>query len=164
MSRSIFAAAAALAAFLAACDTSVGGGGAADAAPAAPDASPACAEATAHSDLAWIQDNIFTPSCAAFSACHMGSAAQAAGLNLEAGMAQAELVDQVAVSQGLEGMNLVLVVPGDSNASYLMTIIDHESKGGRRSGPLPTAGTMPFNSPLMCVEKRDAIARWIDSL
>ena len=32
-------------------------------------ASGACAEATQHSDFAWIQDNVFTPSCTG-RACH----------------------------------------------------------------------------------------------
>lgn len=153
--------AATLSACLCACDTGVDGDDGSTAPDAAP-ISPACQEATEHSDLAWIQDNVFTPSCALASACHQGMAQSAAGLNLEAGMSETNLVNVAAKAEGIEGE--IFVVPGDSASSYLMVIIDHESKGGRLSGPLPPSGTMPFNNPLMCVEKRDAIARWIDSL
>jgi hypothetical protein len=143
---------------LAAC----GGGGETSAADAAP--SPACQEATSHSDLQWVQENIFTASCAGFSSCHQGSATQAANLNLEAGQAEANLVNRIASSEGLDGLNLTLVVPGDSSSSHLMVIMDHESKGGRLQGPLPSRGTMPLNNPLLCRQKLDALARWIDSL
>ena len=153
---------------LAACDTAVAGDDddSPDAAAPAPDAeiSPSCQEAVDHSDLAWIQDNVFTPSCAAFSSCHQGAAPSAAGLNLEAGNAEANLVGRLASSRGIEDMGLVVVTAGDSSASYLMVLIDHESQGGRVAGPLPNVGTMPVNNPLICVQKRDAIARWIDSL
>lgn len=150
---------------VAACDTSVGDTGP-DAA-GSPDAltvSPTCMEATAHSDLPWIQENVLTPSCASFASCHQGAAPSAAGLNLEDGNSEANLVDRIATSNGIEGMGLVVVTPGDSTASYLIVMIDHVSQGGREEGPLPVAGTMPFNNSLMCVEQRDAIARWIDSL
>jgi len=155
-----------------ACDTAVGNAGdddttTPDASAGSPDAVPIpaiCLEAMDHSDLPWIQDNIFTKTCASSPACHQGTAPSAAGLNLEDGNSEANLVDRIATSNGLDGMNLVVVEAGDSAHSYLMVLIDHVSKGGRLDGPLPVAGTMPFNNPLMCVEKRDAIARWIDSL
>lgn len=147
-----------------------GGGGGDDDDDTGPDAgvdaglSPSCVEAQSHSDLEWLQDNVFTPSCAAFTSCHRGTASQAAGLNMETGNTETNLVNRTAIAEGVEGMGLTVVVPGDSANSYLMVLIDHESRGGRLSGPLPTAGTMPFNNPLMCAPKRDAIARWIDSL
>ncbi len=115
---------------------------------------PVCEEATQRSDLAWIQQEIFTPSCASFTACHSGAASQARGLNLESGMAQDNLVSQASVL--FPQFNLV--EPGDANNSYLMVIL------GDQSGPLANTGTMPLNSPLLCVEKRQAIRRWIDSL
>lgn len=128
------------------------------------DASPTCLEAQSHDDLAWLQEKVFTPSCTLSASCHKGPALMAAMLNMEDGNTEANLIDRVAISEGIEGMGLTIVVPGDSTTSYLMVLIDHESRGGRLSGPLPTALTMPFNNSLMCVEKRDAVARWIDSL
>lgn len=121
-----------------------------DAAP--PDADPLCLEAVNHSDLEWIQENVFTPSCARFPACHQGKAPMAGELSLEAGETHAELV-------GIESSlfpQFDRVVPGDASASYLMVQL------GSVDGPLTEAGTMPYNSPLLCQEMRDAIARWID--
>ncbi len=107
------------------------------------------------SDLAWIQKNIFTPSCASFSVCHMGQANSAGGLNLEDGLSEAAMV-------GVDSERIVdwkLVVAGDPNNSYLMAIL------GDVDGPLTDGiGTMPFNNPLLCQQKRDAIRRWISSL
>ena len=37
--------------------------------------SPQCEEAAQHSDLAWLQANVFTPGCAAFGGCHGSSRA-----------------------------------------------------------------------------------------
>ncbi len=116
------------------------------------DVSASCVAATEHSDLEWIQQEIFTKSCAGFSACHMGEARSAAGLNLEAGMAQAALVGQPSTLQP----SYELVVPGDPQASYLMIILGHYD-GPRRL-------TMPPGNPLLCEEKREAITRWIRSL
>lgn len=122
-----------------------------------PDAgiSPSCMEATAHSDLAWLQDNVFTPSCAAFSSCHMGAASLAEGLNLEAGMTEANLVGVASTQVS----SLELVAPGDPDNSYLII------KLGRGNFP-PGAETttMPLGNPLLCDEKIDAVVRWIDSL
>jgi hypothetical protein len=132
---------------LAACSDDTGG---------EPDAmiSPACLEANDHSDLAWLQDNVFTPSCAAFSSCHQGGATAAQGLNLEAGNTEANLV-------GVNSNRFpdqILVVPGDPQASYLMVVL------GSYEGTLSDRGTMPPNNPLLCIEKRQAIERWIQSL
>lgn len=113
-----------------------------------------CLEAPNHSDLEWLEENVFTPSCAAFSACHKGSALSAGGLNLEAGNVEGNLVDEPSIDFPAE----TLVVAGDPDASYLMVVL------GSRTGDLPEAGTMPFNNPLLCKPKRDAIERWIDSL
>lgn len=117
--------------------------------------SPSCMEATEHSDLAWIESEIFAPSCAAFGPCHQGAAVSAGGLNLEEGNSEANLVG---VASGLFP-EYDLVVPGDPDASYLMIILGH------RDGPIDSStGTMPYNNPLLCVEKRDAIERWITAL
>ena len=48
------------------------------------------------------------------------------------------------------------MVPNQPSMSYLMVVLGHID------GPLdPRIGTMPYNSPLLCVEKREAIERWI---
>jgi hypothetical protein len=122
----------------------------------APDAmvSPACLEANDHSDLAWLQDNVFTPSCAAFSVCHQGNATSAQGLNLEAGNTEFNLVN---VASG-RFPDQTLVVPGDPQASYLMAVL------GSYPGTLSDSGTMPPNNPVLCDQKRQAVERWIASL
>ena len=127
--------------------------------------SASCLEAESHSDLEWIQANIFTRSCAGFSACHKGNATSAARLNLEDGNSEGNMVDVLAKSSPADDLGLVLVTPGDPMASYLMVLIDHDSEGGSYSGPLPEdGGTMPYRNPLMCVQKRRAVERWIMQL
>jgi hypothetical protein len=113
---------------------------------------PACAEAVDHSDLAWLQEHVFTPTCSDFTVCHQGRALQAEGLNLEDGDTFEELVNQ---PSSLFPEKL-LVVPFEPENSYLMVAI------GQIPGELGEGGTMPYNNPLMCVEKRDAIQRWIE--
>lgn len=136
------------------CLTGCGGGG--DAAePDAKTVTDPCDEAANHSDLAWIQEKVLSPSCAAFDDCHRGAASNAGGLNLEAGMAQMNLVDQPSDLFP----DWKLVVPGDPASSYLMVILSGEG------GPIdPEIGTMPYNSGLLCEEKIDAISRWITAL
>ena len=133
--------------------TSACGGDDSSAGDAGPDAiSPTCMEATQHSDLTWIQDKIFQPSCAGFRDCHQGAAVDAAHLSLERGQSHPQLV-------GIDSELFPAfkrVVPNDAAASYLMISI------GAYPGPLKEGvGTMPYNSPLLCKEKRDAIERWI---
>ena len=129
-----------------------------DGASATPDAaadaalSAACQEATMHSDLQWIQENIFTPTCA-ISGCHRGPTA-AQGVDLSAGEAEGSLVDRESGRFGGE----TLVIPGDSRNSYLMVAL------GTFQGQLSNAGTMPPGFAILCREKREAIERWITSL
>jgi hypothetical protein len=123
-----------------------------DAAPlidAAPSAS--CLEANNHSDFDWIATNVFSTGCAAFSACHKGTATQAAGLSLEPTVARAQLVG---VASTLFPQ-FQRVKPNDAANSYLMIVMGHYP------GPKKASGTMPLNLPLVCVEKRRAIERWI---
>lgn len=125
-------------------------------APASVDAPPSaiCLDANAHSDLAWIQEKIFTPSCSGFSACHKGAAREAGGLNLEAGNSHAALVNK---PSGLFPQ-FQLVKPTDATNSYLMIVMGHVA------GPIDNkSGTMPFNSALLCVEKRRAVERWVNA-
>lgn len=129
-----------------ACDTGVD-------ASLAPDGSqPGCDEAISHSDLAWIQDEVFS-SCAV--QCHRGAALSAGGFNFESGKTESALVNANSNIFPTE----IMVRPGDSSASYLMVVL------GSQDGPLDNlVGTMPLNLPVICSQKRDAVARWIDSL
>jgi hypothetical protein len=142
--------------------------------PAAPDASvisPACMEAVNHSDLDWIQDNIFSVSCARFTACHKGRATSAAGLSLEAGKAAMNLVG---VESKVCGLPQVLVRPGDPGGSFLMKSLDADKyplpdpvgpgTDCPMGDPEKPPQTMPYNNPPLCVEKREAVERWILSL
>lgn len=130
----------------------------ADAAVVEVDASASCIEAREHADLEWLQDEVITQGCAGFSACHKGDADDAEGLNLESGNTMANLVDVASHKQP----DMVLVSPGSPVDSYLMVILGHYGVDDARIDP--ETGTMPYNLPLLCVEKRDAIARWIESL
>jgi len=112
-------------------------------------------EAASHSDLAWIQDNILTSSCAAFGACHKGAAPQAGGLNLEAGQSEANMVG---IPSG-RFTDWNLVVAGDPDNSYLMVLLT--GTGGPLSDEV---GTMPFNNPTLCDPKIEAVRRWISAL
>src|ERR1700704_622765 len=111
-----------------------------------------CTEALQHSDLPWIQDNIFTKACA-FSGCHKGNASSAGYLNLESGMSHTQLVGVATTTE----TGLMRVVVNSPPTSYLMTAI-HDSSA---SGPEPKDGWMPQGNPELCQEKKDAIGRWI---
>lgn len=116
------------------------------------DASAICLEARNHADLDWLQDNVFTGGCSNFVSCHKGAATQAGRLSLERGRTHDSLVNQPST----RFPTWKLVVPGDPAMSYQMVVL------GQYPGPLdPRIGTMPYNSRLLCQEKRDAIERWI---
>ena len=130
----------------------------ADEAPPSEETSPSCIDARDHSDLAWIEENVLAPSCAAFSSCHQGNALSAGGLNLEPGMAVAALVD--VPSELAPGM--ALVAPGSPEESYLLVILGQYGADDPRIDP--SVGTMPASNDLLCADKRDAISRWIAAL
>lgn len=139
--------------FALACDTSPNGGSHGDGGMGAPDAmwSPQCIEAQEHCDFDWIQENIFTRSCANFSSCHQGPNPPAQ-LNLTAGMACADLVNVDAT--GRPGWKRV--TPGDPDRSHLMYKLG-------ALGPIdPDAGTiMPPGQP-MCSPKVQSVRCWIE--
>jgi len=119
-----------------------GGGG------AGPDAAlTTCEQATQHADLAWIQSNVFSASCA-LSSCH-NSTSQAGGMILEPGMAHDYLVNQ----PSSQHQGWMRVMPAQPDMSYLLVAI------GGAAGP--DMGTMPWQMPALCQEKIDAIQRWI---
>lgn len=116
----------------------------------APDAAKgACAEASQHSDFAWIQQHVFTPSCTS-SACHDDEEPEV-GLSLESGAAYANLVNKGASTV----TGWTRVVPGSTTSSYLMVAF------GRAPGPPPRDGFMPLLAEPLCAEKLEAVERWI---
>jgi hypothetical protein len=108
-----------------------------------------CQEAEQHADLAWIQQKVFTPSCAT-AMCHAGAEPEV-GLTLEAGRALTNLVNKNASTVA----GWVRVVPGDLGTSYLMVAL------GRVEGPPPRDGFMPIGAEPLCAAKLDAVERWI---
>ena len=116
----------------------------------APVALTPCEEAPQHSDLAWLQQHVFTPSCAV-AGCHAGTS-PGVGLSLEVGKAYANLVNRG--SSTVTGW--IRVVPGQPAQSYLLVAL------GRAAGPPPRDGFMPIGGlPPLCVEMVDAVERWV---
>lgn len=106
-----------------------------------------CADATRHSDFAWIQDHVFTPTCTG-APCHDATEPT---LSLTKGNAYVSLVNQP--TESLSGWTRV--VPGSPQTSYLMVAL------GREPGPEPNSGFMPVDAEPLCAEKLDALERWI---
>ena len=132
----------------------------------APDAdmgniSPSCMEATTRSDLAFIEEKVFATSCI-FSGCHNGGNDDAGMMDLRAGASHAVLVGKP--SKLFPSANLV--VAGAPNQSYLMMMVKHftpEQMSPPVDPPPLDIGFMPQNAggASICVQKREAIERWI---
>lgn len=124
--------------------------------------SPACQEATTYQDIASIETKIFKISCV-FSGCHNGGNTDAGMMDLREGMAAAHLVD---IDSKIDTTRK-LVVANDPAASYLLLMLGEIAPGEASppgSAPPANIGLMPQNSPsLLCNEKREAIARWIEA-
>jgi hypothetical protein len=152
-----------------ACDTGV------HAVPLGPlDASPACEEAKSHSDLAYIQTEIFDHSCASSTACHKTAIDDSANLSLADGKSWTDLVNVNAQSKvAVMPVQWVRVVPFQPSLSYLMVVIDPmtnpvpngPSDPNGYVGPLDKGvGSMPQNAgELLCPEKIAAVERWINA-
>jgi hypothetical protein len=123
----------------------------ADAMPVPPDGIPSnltpCQESVYHSDLAWIQAQVFDVSCTTM--CH-GATPPAAAMSLRAGEARAALVNV----RSTQFPDWTRVVPGNPAASMLMVQI------GGEPGPA-LEGLMPWGMPKLCDEHIGAIRRWI---
>jgi hypothetical protein len=121
----------------------------------------ACTEAESHSDLAWIEANVFSKSCA-FSGCHNATATAAGRIDLKnPGMSHAALVGRdSAIAQGTK-----LVVPGQPKQSYLLVMLQafppSELEPTPVAPPPSDIGYMPQNAPALCCQKIDAVERWI---
>ena len=88
----------------------------------AADPDGACDEAALHSDLMWIQSQVFERSCT-LPSCHLGSGANAGRLDLRAGYAHGQLVDTASTSESAWKR----VVPGNAAQSYLLVAIGQVS-------------------------------------
>jgi len=109
-----------------------------------------CEQAAQHSDLTFIQDNVFTSTCA-LAHCHDENS-QSAGLVLAKGMARDSLVNRASTVQS----GWMRVVPGDPAHSYLAVAI------GGEPGTPPEGSYMPWGgAPMLCSQELDAINRWI---
>jgi hypothetical protein len=113
-------------------------------------AGTACEEAKTHNDLAWIQANVFTPSCAV-GGCHHAAAAGAGHLSLDDGLSHLQLVNTASTT----ATSWMRVVPSDASKSYLLVAL------GAESGPRPVDGVMPLGRPPLCSDEVAAIQRWI---
>lgn len=107
-----------------------------------------CDEAPYHSDFQFVQDTVFSVSCAK-SGCHTGATPDA-GMSLDAGRAYANLVDVPSSTH----TGWTRVVPGDPGASMLMVQV------GGEPGP-ELEGLMPWGEPALCDPLIDAMRRWI---
>lgn len=123
--------------------------------------SPSCMESLTNQNLAFIEDKIFKQSCV-FSGCHNGQNSDAGRIDLRTGMSHAHLVNFDSVLDPTRK----LVVAGQPSQSYLLMMMKHitpENMSPPASPPPTDIGYMPQNAggAILCVEKRDAIERWI---
>ena len=119
-----------------------------------------CLDAESHSDLAWIQANIFTKSCI-FSGCHNGATGGPSTVDLRSGMAAAHMIN---FTSHIDASRKI-VVPNDVAASYLMLMVGDYPPAMAKppADGLPSVGLMPQNMPALCCQKLDALERWINS-
>ena len=119
----------------------------------------ACLDAEGKSNLAWIETNIFAPSCN-FSGCHGANGADSS-IILAPGRSHQSLVDNMSsVSPGRKG-----VVPNDVNASLLMLMLGYVSPADASpaASAIPGPGAMPLGGETLCCQKLQAIERWIEA-
>ncbi len=127
----------------------------------------ACVEAPIHSDLAWIETNVFNK--CTFSGCHNGAMTDAGRLDMTSGKSFAAIVNidsQIASGPQLTG-KAKIVTPGAPNQSYLMVML-RQIKPAEHDPPLDvppaSVGYMPQNAggAITCCQKLDAVTRWIE--
>jgi hypothetical protein len=122
--------------------------------------SSACVEADSmmRDDLAWIEDNVFAPSCI-FSGCHNGDSTPQGKIDLRTGMSCAHLVNYTSAIEPTRK----LVIPNDVEASYLMLLLsDVPPEMASPPGRVPAIGLMPLGAGVLCCQKLDAVRRWIE--
>ena len=96
--------------------------------------------------LASIQDNVFTVTCAV-SGCHGGAGAQQ-GLRLDPGFSAGSLINVASPRDP----NLIRVVPGNPDASFLIQKLDGTQTLGDR---------MPDGGPYLTTATVNVIRQWI---
>jgi len=96
--------------------------------------------------LASIQDNVFTVTCAV-SNCHGGAGAQF-GLRLDPGFSAGNLINVPSPRDP----NLIRVVPGDPDASFLIQKLNGTQTLGNR---------MPDGGPYLTTATVNVIRQWI---
>src|SRR5688500_1269407 len=106
------------------------------------------ADTGADPTLTRVQDEVFTPSCA-FSTCHASPGAS--GLVLDAGRSHEALVGV----ESADSPGRTLVVPGDSDDSYLMAKL--------RGDPGIAGVIMPYTGGELEAERLQLVADWIDA-
>ena len=98
--------------------------------------------------LSFIQENVFTPSCA-FAGCHAPPVSE--NLNLTDGAAFVNLVDAAASGKADE----TRVIPNDADGSYLIRKLE--------GGPDINGGQMPASGCCLAQPVIDNIRAWIDA-
>ena len=120
-----------------------------------------CVEAEQHSDLTWIQQNVFDKQCT-FSGCHNGAPDDAGKMDLRDGMSIASIVGVASHMCP----TATRVIAGNSNGSWMMKMLGQVQDTTPPSCAIDQKiGLMPMDNmgELLCVQKRDAIQRWIDA-
>ncbi len=129
---------------------------------------PACVDAPMHSNLAWIEANVFNK--CTFSGCHNGAMTDAGRLDLSVGKSFAAMVNidsAVAAGPMLTG-KAKIVTPGVPDRSYLLVML-RQITPAEHDPPLdvpPKAvGYMPQNAggAITCCQKLDAVTRWVEA-
>ena len=122
-----------------------------------------CMMAESQASLAWIETNVFAPSCGP-SGCHNGSATVAGRFDLKnPGMSHDDIVN----ADSMIETSRKLVVPGQPKQSYLLMMMRQfppsEMEPTPAVGPPGDIGFMPQNSggATVCCQKLDAVERWI---
>ena len=92
-------------------------------------------EASTHSDLAWIENNIFKRTARSRAATTARTARTPAKIDLRAGMASRPLVDVNVGRLGRRPEQSKLVVPGSPNQSYLLMMM-RQHRSGEDEPPL----------------------------
>lgn len=103
---------------------------------------------SSESTLVYIQDSVFTPSCA-MPGCHGGSS-PILGLRLEESYSFDNLVNQASV----QIPTMQLVIPGDPDNSYLVQKLDGTAASGQ---------TMPLNQPVLSQDLLSAVRIWVEA-
>lgn len=125
-----------------------------------------CVDAATHSDLKWIEANVFNK--CTFSGCHNGAMTDAGRIDLQAGKSFAAMVSvdsEIATGPTLVG-KAKMVVPGEPNHSYLLVMMRQLAPADfdpPLDNPPGSVGYMPQNAggAVTCCQKLDAVTRWI---